>query len=303
MEDLHKQLDALVEQESNRRVAAVLDDLAAYIADVRKLCGAPALPAPQPAQPQEPIRSEVTTEVTGEQSTQGEAQRKRREQEHVDKTKQPYSKVCIICGTPFTSAQWNAKLCSDECRKKQYEAYKASKRAEHTPNAVSPKPRVEITKNCIVCGKAYFPAMPSQKTCSDDCRKEKNRRYARQYINKHKPQPDKASVLVHETPKHPCSWCGRPTVKSVYCSENCRKAKENALRDKLDIPKPETERIPYAQHDATDPLNESMIFDDRWDCQECRELKDLCDLHSRMEAKGKKPHTFKRWPATFMPIK
>lgn len=102
---------------------------------------------------------EHVTELTGEQSAGGVAQRKRREQEKVSPK---YTKTCEVCKDDFGSSMSNAKYCSTECRKVVYEEYKESKLDERARNVEN----ASIEHECSWCGKKT-----AKLYCSDTCRK------------------------------------------------------------------------------------------------------------------------------------
>ena len=58
-----------------------------------------------------------------------------------------------------------------------FEKYRELKVLVHTHERVQPKDRVE---ECEICGAKFRPKAPNAKRCSDECRKEARRRYARE---------------------------------------------------------------------------------------------------------------------------
>lgn len=69
---------------------------------------------------------------------------------------------CPECGKGTTKL-----YCSDDCRKKYEEKL-----------IQADLPTIQ-TEDCIVCDKKYIPKNKFQKTCSDECKMEKNRQYQR----------------------------------------------------------------------------------------------------------------------------
>jgi len=58
------------------------------------------------------------------------------------------------------------------------------RRERATPAAPAARKAVCKTGECVICGQAFERRAPIQKTCSAACRKEKNRRYAKEVHHK-----------------------------------------------------------------------------------------------------------------------
>jgi len=115
--------------------------------------------------------------------------------ENNGKYKPPVEKICLNCGRIFSvpkCKEVSAKYCSVDCRCKASRVYNQEK--------------------CAICGKVYTPYFKGQKTCSNACGVENQKRTTT------KPFGDKARV---------CFWCGKKYVSLArkksqkYCSKAC----------------------------------------------------------------------------------
>ena len=111
--------------------------------------------------------------------------------------------TCKLCGKRVLGNQ-NQKYCSEECRiimtkkrkKEEYAQYQAQGR------------------QCVVCGKTFYPRHLGKKTCSDECAMALAVELRTSQISRPK---------IGDTV--PCAYCGKPfVVKSAtakYCSTEC----------------------------------------------------------------------------------
>ena len=80
-----------------------------------------------------------------------------------------------------------------------------------------------MRKICIVCGREYETNFPQSKCCSDMCRDEHKRRYALDYVNKHKPEAHEKKHYTLEP--RLCVVCGKEYTPKAgnqkYCSDKC----------------------------------------------------------------------------------
>lgn len=98
----------------------------------------------------------------------------------------PAEAVCPICGKVFAPKP-NEKYCSCECR---CLAIRLRKKAERQ---AKPKPGYSV-KKCETCGKEFKPASGTQKCCSTECSKGKereNRKSPAVLVKKKTPTPGK----------------------------------------------------------------------------------------------------------------
>ena len=77
----------------------------------------------------------------------------------------PREAACLVCGKTFPATGARSWLCSDECRVMRRRA-----RVNGSDQPGLPAP----TRPCEVCGRA-FPAHRGAKTCSPECRRERQR--------------------------------------------------------------------------------------------------------------------------------
>lgn len=104
-----------------------------------------------------------------------------------DRTRPPRSVVqssCIMCGTEFQFERGPGgrarTTCSDACRKDR--ARKAAR--EHQSRKRAASQRAVVQADCVACGKTFeFERAPGQSpnTCSDECRKVRQRVAVREY--------------------------------------------------------------------------------------------------------------------------
>lgn len=111
---------------------------------------------------------------------------------------------------------------------------------------------------CVICSNEFHPIHPDQKTCSDECKKEEQRRCAYER-NKAK----------KELNAHKCKECGRMFIpeygdkKKIFCSEYCRKRYTlrvgKATRD--------ARERGNGHYESFDPFD--VFKRDKWICQLC----------------------------------
>ena len=107
-------------------------------------------------------------------------------------------KKCLACGNSFVDATRTKSMryCSEACKKTV---------VRKTPPARASKDPKQ--RKCEICGKPYT-ARGNQKTCSEPCTREKNRRYARAMYAKtvaaRRPKPS-VTKLPKKDLEHPAS--------------------------------------------------------------------------------------------------
>jgi predicted nucleic acid-binding Zn ribbon protein len=87
-------------------------------------------------------------------------------------------------------------------------------RSSATDQALPPMP----DRTCAVCGKPFTPLAPLSKTCSGECRKERNRSYKREYKQEVPPRQPRRCVVC-DMEFVPDDRLG----KSITCSPECSK--------------------------------------------------------------------------------
>ena len=114
--------------------------------------------------------------------------------------------VCIVCNTNFESRNKKARYCSDECRRLGNLKLMQQWHAENPhPKKEGPKNLMNVVKECIVCGSAFFQASNIQKTCSQTCRTVHRHRTFQNYRESHPREKSERKVL----PEKRCSKCGQ----------------------------------------------------------------------------------------------
>lgn len=110
--------------------------------------------------------------------------------------------TCTVCGRRFYGYK-NQKYCSHECAL-------AARQCQESDRSVA---RHAVGRDCVVCGKRFYPSHRGHKTCSDECRaawESMRRGFA-------KPLGSIAK----------CEECGKEyvvqTSNAKYCSMECRK--------------------------------------------------------------------------------
>lgn len=121
---------------------------------------------------------------------------------------------CEVCGTEFETIR-RAKYCPD-CRLKAYRANNTQKQRERRTE--QSKNYIPIIEKCVYCGKEFKRLHPSQKYCSDECRKKRNAEWV---MNK-----------AREGKTRICPVCNNelPKFKGKYCSDKCRQWSGNVSR-------------------------------------------------------------------------
>jgi len=116
--------------------------------------------------------------------------------------------TCQHCGKEYhPKEKTRNKYCSRECF--------------FADIAVSPKPHNNPA--CIVCGKE-FEGRPNAKYCSDECKKERERRRSKKFWSEYK-----AAAIVNEHITKACKWCGKEYTTNFmansryFCSDVCAK--------------------------------------------------------------------------------
>ena len=131
-----------------------------------------------------------------------------------------YKKICVVCGKEFWPTGASEICCSDECRKERrtfmlrqnYRVYQEKKYASNEGH-------MYLQRVCPTCGKPYWPIVPTQICCSNECYKG-----YRFFTRTGEVMTDKEG---HKYVKRTCIVCGKefwpdgPNTKT--CSEECRK--------------------------------------------------------------------------------
>ncbi len=149
---------------------------------------------------------------------------------------------CLHCGKKFGFRRGENKhmYCSREC------AWEARRKPE------TPKPPIV----CVICGQE-FDGRGGTKYCTDDCRKEKERRRSREYEeSKHIPN------------SFACKECGRQYTtnygekNSVYCSSKCLKKATGRIEKAK-----RRARMYTVECESVDPIY--VLKRDGWRCMKC----------------------------------
>lgn len=118
----------------------------------------------------------------------------------------------------------------------------------------------EALTYCVICGK---PFCGSGRICSDDCRAERQRRYAQKY-KENKP----------ELPPKICVWCGKefvPRMKtSVVCSDECRLQHKRQLSIQRHKAKADAARAAHVC--IVCGKQDERTLSGMTECQKCRDL-------------------------------
>ena len=124
----------------------------------------------------------------------------------------------------------------------------------------NPKPKLKKIKYCKICGKETIKGV----YCSDDCRKEKARRYSFKRNKENK-----------ELKEYICKECGNVFTpeygnkRSKFCSDKCLKRNMKRIRRHK-----ERAKLRLVKVETVDPL---VVFKrDGWRCQICKRK-----LHNR----------------------
>ena len=128
--------------------------------------------------------------------------------------------TCMICGKHFVGNP-NSKYCSEDCKlsasRKRYAELSEENR--------------QTGRECVVCGKTFYPEHKGRKTCSDEC--------AARWVKIR--QGYKVSIGDTIT----CAICGKDftvrTANNRYCSDACKITADHrrlAARRKTGKPKP-----------------------------------------------------------------
>ena len=89
------------------------------------------------------------------------------------------------------------------------------------------KPRVKATqRECVECGKLFFPSQDTNIYCSEKCRNEHNKRA----------EKEKKRKMWEENPTY-CVFCGGvvPFGRRKYCSKECIEAMKQATYKTGDV--------------------------------------------------------------------
>lgn len=91
-----------------------------------------------------------------------------------------YIRICKECGKKFTTEVPNKEVHSEEC----YEAYRRRYMKEYNRKKSTVKKKEYGI--CIICGETFEKKTKAQKTCSEVCREEKQRRDAKERNERNK---------------------------------------------------------------------------------------------------------------------
>jgi len=130
-----------------------------------------------------------------------------------------FKKTCVVCGKEFWPAGPSEICCSEECKKqrrkdmqnKKYRIYQEKKYAQNDGHMYP-------QRTCPSCGKLYWPSVPTQICCSNECYKG-----YRFFTRTGEVMTDKEG---HKYVKRRCAVCGKefwpdgPSTKT--CSQECR---------------------------------------------------------------------------------
>lgn len=86
---------------------------------------------------------------------------------------------CRVCEKMFWAHSWNARICSDECRK-VFERERNNAAYYKNKNKVI-VPVEEREYECKICNEKFKPLHATSKFCSYECRKEAERRRNKKY--------------------------------------------------------------------------------------------------------------------------
>jgi len=223
--------------------------------------------------------------------------------------------TCQICGSPYTKRNGKSKYCSDVCKKeatkqrytrnrekriaqtrewrKNHPNYDQAWREKH-PNYARDRHRKirgsKVEKRaCIICGKEFETARPHKLTCSDECKKERKKRYAQErgtrrpaggyhdaYIKRRYGSEENRQKHLEKTIRTgKCIVCGaeyqtrNPAQKT--CSKKCGKRLHYSRK---------TQRIPKNQIIDKDITLEALFRRDSGVCYLCGKP---CDWNDKQE--------------------
>lgn len=95
--------------------------------------------------------------------------------------------ACAVCGRQFIRSSSTHKYCSDKCKDVGSQSVKAEYLATKKPQNYDRdrwrkiRGSQEYTKECIVCGKTFKTWYPQKITCSDECKKVREKQYSVKY--------------------------------------------------------------------------------------------------------------------------
>ena len=109
----------------------------------------------------------------------------KRKKDQEEKEKRQIHKICESCGKEFVTLKTRQKNCSPECSKKaknrrSIEYHREKKNEQLLLNDGHPYPK----RNCIVCGKPFWPVNSKNTICSRECvnKKQLEKYYRRKAI-------------------------------------------------------------------------------------------------------------------------
>ena len=136
--------------------------------------------------------------------------------------KEPFEKVCVICGKKFTSIYPQTITCSTECRRIHTNQIKHKYDDKRREKINSPVVRPSNIRICHTCGKEYeYNGKGSARTCPA-CLEIDRKSHAnvREYMNKFVPAP-----------KRLCHDCQKVYTYNYRCPDCLRKwREENGVR-------------------------------------------------------------------------
>ncbi len=146
--------------------------------------------------------------------------------------------------------------------------------------AVLDKPTPE-ERTCEICGDDISDLYKTAKICrKEECRREKNRQYARDYWRKHEEGKPKSTITRPVVIKRQPTQPKQPEFLPGYekSPEEVEELRPKAFNLPESLPQPGVSKIVI-----------SSDFPDPWDCGRCRTAEKLCSLHQSMEDDGLEP--------------
>lgn len=143
-------------------------------------------------------------------------------------------RACVICGDQFMPRSWTTKTCSARCHRerrtqttRQYrlnnrERINLYKRNRCAAKRSQPQPE---QRACVICGGAFATRQPHTKTCSVECRREKDRQY--RLANRERSNRQARQRHVSKLTERQCVICGSGFMpksgRAKVCSVPCRR--------------------------------------------------------------------------------
>lgn len=125
------------------------------------------------------------------------------------------------CGREFVGRNSQQKTCCKECSV-AYHSQMAKERYRAKVLASPPTEKARTKKVCTECGREFEAENPNTSVCSNECRKQRNRRQHREYMQRN-----------NKETKRCCEQCGVEFTArggSRFCSNECRGEYNKKLR-------------------------------------------------------------------------